>query len=100
MTRSLSGGVLAGTDEPLMVGLAFPTGYVEQSNLWACPSENRMAVSSPFHGPFLRESSTQFESPTGQPRTGATKPPVFRGRPAGATAAVNMYGYIYDDKAL
>jgi hypothetical protein len=34
MTRSLSGGVLAGTDEPLMVGLAFPTGYLEQSNLW------------------------------------------------------------------
>jgi hypothetical protein len=34
MTRSLSGGVLAGTDEPLMFGLAFPTGYLEQCNLW------------------------------------------------------------------
>jgi hypothetical protein len=33
MTRSLSGGVLAGTDEPLMFGLAFPTGYLEQRNL-------------------------------------------------------------------
>jgi hypothetical protein len=36
MTRSLSGGVLAGTDEPLMFGLAFPTGYLEQRNLWGC----------------------------------------------------------------
>jgi hypothetical protein len=35
MTRSLSGGVLAGTDEPLMVGLALlMSSYLEQSNLW------------------------------------------------------------------
>jgi hypothetical protein len=33
MTRSLSGGVLAGTDWPLMVGLGFPTGYLEQINM-------------------------------------------------------------------
>jgi hypothetical protein len=33
MTRSLSGGVLAGTDEPLMFVLAFPTDGMEQSNL-------------------------------------------------------------------
>jgi len=33
MIRSTpSGGVLAGTDEPLMFGLAFPTGYLEQCN--------------------------------------------------------------------
>ena len=34
MTRSLSGGLLAGTDAPLMLVLGFPTSYLEQSNLW------------------------------------------------------------------
>ena len=34
MTRSLSGGVLAGTDGPLMFVLALPTGYLEQIPLW------------------------------------------------------------------
>jgi len=37
------------------------------------------AVSSPFQGPFLRDSSTQFESPAEQPRIGATKLPIFVG---------------------
>ena len=39
----------------------------------------RATVLSPFHGPFLRESSTQFESPAAQPKTGATKLPIFVG---------------------
>ena len=34
MTRSLSGGVLAGRDEPLMVGLGFPTSYSEHLRQW------------------------------------------------------------------
>jgi hypothetical protein len=41
MTRSLSGGVLAGTDEPLMIVLGFPTCYLEQSNLWGGQNGSR-----------------------------------------------------------
>jgi hypothetical protein len=58
MTRSLSGGILAGTDEPLMVGLAFPTSYLEQ---WNAPAHVTHSVDCTWSGNLPALPAVLFE---------------------------------------